>query len=898
MEKRFAPWLLSSKVSPPRISINASRRDNLLDLLSANIDKRVVLLEAPAGFGKTLLLSQWREVLRLEGNTVAWLSVSGNDQPDILLPYIAFALHQVGLDTEETGLLSPNYNQSDLSYLLSGLLKYIEQHAGKCILVFDDFENIPDDSLSSIINVLLRLQVANLQLVFACRKNPGMSLSSLAVEGNVLSIGPQQLVFDKNEIDHFFNHSFAHRDIDRIIERTGGWPVALQLIRSFGADSADSTNRLDINSSEKLISEYFQEQLFDNLREEEKTFLLQTSILDIVTVDCADTIRESNDSLAIIHGLDYLEGIFSSLEEDQDSWRVHPLVREYLVNSLKDSSLKDYQNLCLKAAEWMANNERGLEAMRYALTAGDPAYAAEVLEQMGGIMLWIKEGMARLTTGLNLLEGFELKQHPRIQLGRCLVHMKTGDMNSARKSYDLAKEVSANFDSDRPGGNDTQLKIESYSLQIMMAEYGCAPDNPILPDTAFTFMLDNTNTEPTIHGYIKTLQCLSSLQIGDFDNCIKHGQEAIKGYLKGHSLYGELYIYFYFGMAELARGNTAEALKQYNKATQTIQSGFPGDTGLKLLGNAVLGEYYWELGDYSKAKKHISQVITNTAEMESYFDIYMAAYQTSISFLLYEKGLKEALSFIDDALRHAKKQSLDRLEDFLLCNQLSILYLSDSVEVALELADNNPITFSPDEKLEKLSWREIEAISLTLARIARMRGDHHAMNNTLEHLILLARKTNNQRLLINLEVQVALNQMTLDEEEKAIDALSKALQLAGQGNYMRPFLNEQRFLSSIYEPTSVSMQDSSSPAEGLKLLEQLIQSETRQTTITGDTNKFSEREIQILSELSQGQADKLIARQTGLSAHGVRYHLKNIYAKMGVENRVQAISRAREMGLL
>ncbi len=898
MDKRFAPWLLSSKVSPPRISINASRRDNLLDLLSANTDKRVVLLEAPAGFGKTLLLSQWREVLRLENNTVAWLSVSGNDQPDVLLPYIAFALHQAGLDTEVSGLLSPTYNQGDLSYLLGTLLKLVEQHEKKCILVFDDFENIPDDSLSEIVKVLLRLQVANLQLVFACRKNPGISLSSLAVEGNVLNIGPQQLMFDKNEIDHFFNHSLAHSDIDKIIERTGGWPVALQLIRSFGSTSADSKNRPDINSSEKLVSEYFREQLFDNLRDEEKTFLLQTSILDIVTVDCADTIRESDDSLEIIHSLDYLEGIFSSLEDDQDSWRVHPLVREYLVSSLKESSLQEYQSLCLKTAEWLATNERGLEAMRYALSADNPAYAAEILEQMGGIMLWIREGMTRLTTGLRLLENFELKDHPRIQLGRCLIHMKTGDMNAARKAFDLAREVSAGFESDRLGGNDIQLKIESYSLEIMMAEYGCAPDNPILPDTAFTFLLENTSTEPTIHGYIKTLQCLTSLQIGDFDNCMKHGREAITEYLSGHSLYGELYIYFYFGMAELARGNTAEALKQYNKATQTIQSDFPGDIGLKLLGSAVLGEYYWELGDFSKAKKHISHVINNTADMESYFDIYMAAYQTSISFLLHEKGLKDALSFIDDAMAHAKKQSLHRLEDFLLCNQLSILYLSDSDDAALDLVENNPITFSPGERLAKLSWREIEAISLALARIARMRGGASAMSDTLDQLILLARDSNNQRLLINLEVQVTLNYLALDEEDKAIATLAKALQLAGHGSYLRPFLNEQQFLSCILEATSTSMQSSAFFASGFKLLEQLIQNESRQATSAGDADEFSEREMQILSELSQGQADKLIARQTGLSAHGVRYHLKNIYAKMGVENRVQAVSRARELGLL
>jgi LuxR family transcriptional regulator, maltose regulon positive regulatory protein len=241
MSKPFAPWLLSSKVSPPRISINANRRERLLATLSENIEKRVILLEAPAGFGKTLLLSQWREGLRTQGSIVAWLSVSQNDQSDILPPYIAFAFHQAGLDTGATGLLSPKYNQGDSSYLLGNLLSLVEQSKKKCVLVFDDFENISADALLEIVQPILSLQANNLQLVFACRKNPGISLSSLAVEGNVLNIGSQQLMFDKKEIDHFFQNSLGNTEIDNIIERTGGWPVALQLIRSFGSGSTKTS---------------------------------------------------------------------------------------------------------------------------------------------------------------------------------------------------------------------------------------------------------------------------------------------------------------------------------------------------------------------------------------------------------------------------------------------------------------------------------------------------------------------------------------------------------------------------------------------------------------------------------------------------------------------------------
>ena len=898
MSQDLAPWLLSSKVSPPRISINANRRDNLLDLLSENFDKRVILLEAPAGFGKTLLLSQWREVRRLEETVVAWLSVNQADQPDILLPYIAFAFHQAGLKTEQTGLSNTSFSHGDLAYQLGNLLSQIEKSERRCILIFDDFENVSHESLNEIIENLLQLQPANLQLVFACRQNPGLSLSSLSVEGNVLKIGPQHLSFDRKEIDHFFHNSLANAEIENIIERTGGWPVALQLIRAFGDGSSSAPGKLELATSSKLITDYFREQLFDHLSETEQAFLLETSMLDVITLDCADFIRQREDANDIIHGLDYLEGIFSALDDEQESWRVHPLVRELLEQELKERSVADYQELCLRVARWMSKNDRGLEAMRYALSADSGNYAAEILEEMGGIMLWIREGMSRLTTGLQILENFELEDYPRIQLGRCLLHMKSGDMNQARQAFETARRVSGNFSADRKDGNDILLKIESYSIEIMMAEYGCTPDNPILPDTAFTFLLENTSEEPTIHGYVKTLQCLTSLQVGDFDGCFRHGEEAITEYLSGHSLYGELFIYFYFGMAELARTNTAAALKQYRRATQTIHSEFPGDTGLKLLGNAILAEYYWETGDSGNTKKHIRHVINNIGEMESYFDIYMAAYQTSISFLLYDKGLKEALAFIDEAMKHAKKQSLDRLEDFLLCNQLSILYLSSSQEAALELLETNTITFNPGDSLFRKTWREIEAFTLALSRAARMQGRGKNLSSILSKLSDLSSSTNNQRLQINILLQKTLIHLSGEENEAAINLLARATELASHGHYFRPFLNEQSTLAPILQATLDHMGEQDFPTASVHTLEELMKLQSRQNPIPGEAEGFSTRELQILSELSEGQADKLIARQTGLSAHGVRYHLKNIYQKMGVENRVQAVSRARELGLI
>jgi len=895
----IASWLLSSKVSPPRISINASRRDALLDLLAENAGRRIIMVEAPAGFGKTLLLSQWREVCRHEGDTVAWLSINHGDQPDVLLPYIAFAFHQAGLDTGSSGLLASSHNQGDASYLLGRLLQLIELSGQRCVMVFDDFENTREDSLAEIMEELLRLQPDNLQLVFACRRNPGLSLSGLAVEGNVLHIGPPELTFTREEVDHFFRQRLGNTEIENIMERTGGWPVALQLMRSFGGNPAVAPGNPGMTAGNRLIADYFREQLFNNLTGEQQSLLLRTAMLDTITVDCAACLLGHSDAAEIIHGLDYLEGIFSPLEDEQESWRVHPLVREHLLAELRESSADEYRSLCRKAARWMAGHERGLEAMRYALEADDVNCAAEILEDMGGVMIWIREGMSRLTRGLQLLEGHDLEGYPRVQLARCLLCAKTGDISGARRIFEQARAMSGDFNSDRAGGDDTQLKVERYSIEIMIAEYGCSPTNPILPPEAFTFMLEHTGQEPTIHGYIRTLQCLTSLQMGDFAKCIEHGEYAIREYLAGRSRYGELFIYFYFGMAEHARGRNAAALNHYNQGTRIIHREFPGDTGLKLLGDAVLGEYYWEAGDAAGTRKHIRQVISNIRDMEAYFDIYMAAYHASLGFLLHEKGLQEALNFLQDALVHARRQSLDRLEAFLLCTRLSLLYLAQEKEAALALIHEYPALFTgTPSALKNRTWREIEVLALALHRAGRLQDRIDPADPTLSRAMDIASETGNVRLQVKLQVQAALDLQQRGEDGSAAQRLAAAVGLAAEGACLRPFLDELQAMGGLLASAKEILQEGSPPERTLIFLDDLVQLESRQRPIPGLADEFSAREIQILSELSRGQPDKLIARQTGLSAHGVRYHLKNIYTKMGVENRVQAISRAREMELI
>lgn len=901
MSDTIAPWLVNAKVSPPKLFVNACRRQSLLEQLLAAEQGRVILVEAPAGFGKTLLLSQWREELKIASSYVGWISVDHTDEPDTFVPYLGYAFHQDGLDMLSTGLLSPSFHGMRTAYSLGRLLNNIENCNERCVLVFDDFENTSEEVLNEVLEPLLRMQPENLQLVFACRHNPGLSLSSLSVQGALLTLGPQQLKFSKTEIEQLFEPGEGSGEIDFIAERTGGWPVALQLLRSFGHESPSAPASLnDFSGSSKDAAVYFREQLFLKLPEEEQLFLQDTSILDPVWIGCADAIRERNDSHDIIQKLSYLEGIFAPLESDEQAYRLHPLVREYFYEELKENHYDRYIQLNRAAARWFSAENKKLLAMRYALSADDEDLAGDIFEDMGGLRLWLEEGMARISIGLELLDGREMSKYPRIQLARSLRLTKVGDIKKAREYYEYAASLSGGFKHDRPGGNDTELYIDGYFIETMLVEYGCTPSMRLLMTKALDFVLDNAIHEWMSRGYVRLIQCVTHLQAGDFAKCRKFGEMAIEAYREGNSLYGELFIYLHFGMSQLAQADSKGALEQYEHGLRITRSEFPGDKGLQWIGHVLQGELFWETGENSRARKHLRYVIKHLNQLEAWFDIYMVAYQAVTQYLLFESGYDAACAFLDKVQQHASEQELLRLEIIIIAFRVSLAYIAgekEHVEVHAKALDDI-IQKNPRSDIQA-TLREVETILLARIRTTMLEGNKERCELLIEELLKAGEDKQHKRIIIHALIQRAILGQKHNAQSMAIADITRALELARPGDYIRPFLLELKNIQALMERIQDSYIDKETEGneQQMEFIKRIL-SHSSNTLLESDSSPFSNREMEILFELSKGQPDKIIARSLGLTAHGVRYHLKNIYGKMGVKNRLQAISKARENGLV
>lgn len=899
MSTVLAPWLVRAKASPPRPPAGAVTRQHLLAKLTNVTDSTVIALQAPAGFGKTFLLCQWRDYLLRQGKVVAWLSVDETDEPDSLVPYLAFSLHIAGLNMEDTGLLSPTFHGVSIASWVGRLLRTIEDSGRPHVLIVDDLERLPEESARTVMAPLLRSCPRELQLCLAFRHNPGLQLSQFSVRGDLLAISPEDLRFSRQEIARWFADDPDAAQLDTMLEQTGGWPVALQLMRSAPQADASSSKSYESPPADKDVAAYLREQLLQQLDQPHRDFLLDTSVVDQISIACANAVRDSDDSLPLMLELhEKLEGLFSPMQDQDDVYRLHPLVREFLRFELAERSPTEHAEKCVRAARWFEASGRCLEAMRYAVLGRNEELAARIFERMGGVQIFPREGMSRLTSALDLLKDFELASFPRVQIARGAAYAKSGRVRLAQAAVDQARSVSADFTEDHEGGDPIVTMVDGYLVELLLTEYGCRPKSGSLSDDNWKKVLERTADDAAFNAFILTWRCLVNFQTGALSEGFRYGRLALEKFMGAESRYGELFIYLHFGMAEMARGQLAAAMQEYLRGMRIFRSDFVNDQGLKRIFDIVLAEAYWEMGDARNAGRFVRHVSKQVRQPEAWFDLYMSAHLTAAEYIAADTGLDAALAFVRDAVDHATEEGLERLGRYLHAAHLLLLYRHSGKREAIAYAQRNlPEEILCDDEAD-LTWREIEIRALASIALATLNNAGGEAVDCASGLIAAGNAQGVLRLQLHGYVQRALAYERGGQRTNALADLQRALQIALPNQYQRPFLRAGREIAPLLRQITSGAEHERDASTLVSFIEELQANWKISATNERSSDRFSLRELEIIKLLSGGEPDKMIARNLGLSPHGVRYHLKKIYSKLGVRNRTQAVSRARQAGVL
>jgi LuxR family transcriptional regulator, maltose regulon positive regulatory protein len=441
--------LLASKLTPPRTPRWLVARGRLLELLDAGVQDRLTVLTGPAGSGKTVLLSSWATTAELPG-PVAWLSLDAADNdPARFWSYLLAALRQSGAappNGRVDGLGLP-IGGPDQGFLL-GLAAALAELAGPVVVVLDDLHQLTNPAVLDGLATVLRRSSAALRLVLAGREDPPLPLARLPVAGRPVEVGAGELAFTADEAARLLtSHGLVLADADLALvwARTEGWAAGLRLAALSLQDHPDPAGFIaGFAGSSRVVADFLLEEVLGRLPEEDRAFLLHTSVVERVSGALADALTGRADGAQTLARLERANAFVAALDEDRSWYRYHQLLAELLQGRLQASAPRLIPELHRRAAGWYHLHGFPIEATRHALAGDQWPLAAELLASIWQGFILDGE-MALLGELVDQFPAEVVAADAELVTVRAARRLGAGDWDGADSDLGLAEQAAADL---------------------------------------------------------------------------------------------------------------------------------------------------------------------------------------------------------------------------------------------------------------------------------------------------------------------------------------------------------------------------------------------------------------------------------------------------------------------
>jgi LuxR family maltose regulon positive regulatory protein len=893
-EPGSTPRISSEKLKPMEHLIPLLSRPRLMEKLLRGHDRRLTFIQAPAGFGKSTLMSQWREHLVEKGLVCAWLVLDSDDRDPIrFLTLLANAFTAAGHELEQFSRVIPGATRGVRTEVaVATLMDEAEEVGGPIYLMLDDYHFVDGSEVDDVIGMIMSRPASGLRLVIATRKRAGLPISILKARGLVAEIGPEELRFSAEEATYLFGNAIQGEDVDALMKRTEGWAVALQLARLWIEDSQTPGEFIrSFSGSEGDVAEYLAEQVFSKLPLNLQEFLVETSHLERIHGDLADAVRGRSDSWDMLSKLEPLRALLVPIHGESGWCRHHQLFAEYLRQQLACGGGERVRELHLSASRWFAANGMWLPAVRHACQAGDVRHAAKLIEDAGGLRIGLRDGLAQLRLLLENLPAELIYEYPRLKLARSLLLSKEGRLAEARRHLN---EVESELKEDDPA-----LRSDILLMDVMLGIYEGAEFSEADVAAMEALAREIPEAENFVRGWLNNLLCIMQFHRGHLVNARSAAQTAMVHYTDLGAVYLQIFIHLHLGVIAMEEGELSEAHMEHQKASILAQSHFASDKGLIGLARVPLAEVYYEWNDLERARGLVFDALAEVEEYEGWLDIYLGGYVTASALALAEQGLEAALKILERADRTAAERRMPRLGRLVAARRIELFTLAGEIGPAAALARDIGLKLGDCTKASSAAtpWRERWQQKIVLSRLALRQGKIGAARMALEAVCADAKASGNDRVRIKAQILLALVHDEDGDLDAAATALGQALILAVPGAYRRSFIDEgepmMAFLHRFIRHTGIG---ALAPTAVEFIASVLVAGKQSPDGVPLEraAGIFSPREREILAQLNQGKSNKLIARALDMAEPTVKFHLRNVYVKLGVNNRALALAIAKQ----
>jgi LuxR family maltose regulon positive regulatory protein len=888
--------LLRTKLYAPRVTRDLVDRPRLVSPLVASARRPAVLLvSAPAGFGKSTLLAQL--LVRGPGPAVAWLSLdAGDSDPATYWAYVLAAIRTAMPDLGGAAQELLDTRGAPITSVLTSLINDLAAADEEIVLVLDDYHVVHDPAIHEAMTFLVDHLPSQLRLVIATRSDPPLPLPRLRARGELVEVRATDLRFTEQETAAYFDTmglALSGPQVSTLESRTEGWAAALQLAALSLQGRADTTGFIDgFAGDDRHVVDYLVEEVVHRQPEAVRDFLLRTSVLPRMSGPLADAVTGRSDGRAMLEALDR-DNLFLVPLDDQRRWyRYHHLFADMLRARLLDELPGEATELHRRASTWHEQDGDTSAAIEHALAAGDTDRAAGLVEAVLPAMTRERRE-AQLRRWMEALPDEVYVRRPVLANGYVGALMSTGETRGVEARLRLAEEW-VELARDLPPGilPDGLLfaradqwerlpgwvKIHRSGLALM------AGDVTATMCHAEDAMAVLEPGDDLGHGAATALMGLARWRTGDVAGAAAAYAETIRHF----ELVG--YVADILGCAVtladllLAQGRLGDAERTYRDALD-LAEGQPSSTvrGTPDI-HVGLAEILNQRGDLDGASEHLRLA----EELGDHLGLPKHPHRRRIA----EAGVRQAegdltraLALLDEA---EQVYDLDFSPDArpLGAIRARVWIRQGRAELALRWAEASGLSV-----LDEPSYlREHEHVTLARALLAR---DQDVVDFLLR---LLAAAEAGERFGSVLEISalLALARQRRGEPVAATTALARALELAEPEGYLRIFTDEGAAMETLL---SVAARSGVTPTYVARLLGA---GPTVPPPLRGEAlvDPLSEREVDVLRLLASELSGPEIARHLVVSLNTVRTHTKNIYAKLGVGTRRAAVRRAEDLGLL